>query len=330
MQISDEVDLDPKIMYLSSLEMKPAEFYFLIDRSASMDGDPMETAKNALILFLHCLPWITKFNVISFGSNFESIFKGWVDYKQKTLDTACSKIKKFQANMEETEIYAPLHSIFENRDDSNGLTKHIFLLTDGDVYDPQQVIELIKNNSQHYYVHTFGIGSGASTDLIVGWANAGNGLSYFIRDSNSTSELKRYIIDALWKVFEAKLTILEVDLAVNGMKSIEFPQFEKIGTKLYHGQYLTYYWIIDNVKEDSLKGALTMQIHNDKENEITSYNIDVGSHLKFIHGDSIFKMCWKNYIKNIENKKENEDLITKLSLKYQVPSQNTSFIGKLF
>lgn len=139
-QMSTEVDLDNKKKYYQQLEedMVPAEFYFLLDRSGSMGGAPMETAKEALILFLHSLPPHSKFNVISFGSDFESIFKGVVDYNQDTMEQACGLIKDFQANLGGTEIFAPLHSIFADRNDCYGLNRHVFLLTDGAVFDPKQ------------------------------------------------------------------------------------------------------------------------------------------------------------------------------------------------
>ena len=327
-QISEEIDIDPKIKYLTELDskMEPAEFYFLLDRSGSMYGDPMETAKEAMILFLHSLPSRSKFNVISFGSNFESIFDGCVDYSQKTMDNAWNLIKGFQADLGGTEMFAPLHSIFADRDDSSGLTRHVFLLTDGAVFDPQQVIELIKNNSKHYYVHTFGIGNGASTELIVEWANAGNGKSYFV--GSSASGLERKVIDALCKAFETKITIFQKDIAVNGEKSMEYPPLEKISSKMFHGDYFTYYCIINDVDGDCLKGALSMHIHDENTNMKKKLYIDLASDAKFIPGDSIFKMWWKNYFKELEKNRENEPLITKLSVKYQIPSLYTSFIGK--
>ncbi len=44
--------------------------------------------------------------------------------------------------------------------------RHLFLLTDGAVGNTSQVIDLIKTNSENNKVHTFGIGSGASTELV--------------------------------------------------------------------------------------------------------------------------------------------------------------------
>lgn len=52
----------------------PGEFIFLIDRSGSMDGKKIQNAKKALLLFLKSLPVDSYFNVIGFGSRFESLF----------------------------------------------------------------------------------------------------------------------------------------------------------------------------------------------------------------------------------------------------------------
>lgn len=168
-KIYEDVDLDPKIKYHQALasKLEPAEFIFVLDRSYSMSGDPIETAKEALILFLHSLPPRSKFNVVSFGSEFETLFEGTVDYCQETMEKAEQVIKTYEANLGGTEIFAPLHSIFADRDESNRLCKHVFLLTDGAVFDPEKCVELVRDNSNHFVVNTFGIGSGASTHLIV-------------------------------------------------------------------------------------------------------------------------------------------------------------------
>ena len=52
------LEIDPKVQ----------DYIFLIDRSGSMKGSPIELAVGALKLFLHSLPIGSKFNVVSFGS----------------------------------------------------------------------------------------------------------------------------------------------------------------------------------------------------------------------------------------------------------------------
>ena len=327
-EIHELVDLDPKIKYQRQLEnlMTPAEFTFVLDRSYSMMGTSMETAKEALILFLHSLPPRSKFDVVSFGSTFESIFEGTVEYNQKSLEQAEEAIRTFDANLGGTEIFKPLHSIFADRDEENQLDKHVFLLTDGAVFDPEEWIELVKGNSEHFSVHTFGIGSGASTQLITECAVAGNGKSYFIE--NNAIGLERSVIDALCKWFESKLIIHEKDLACNGNKLFEAPNLSQISSRMFHWDYFTYYCIINEVQGDQIKGALSMKVEDIENSQKKNIYLDLENDVKFIAGDSIFKMFCKKHIETLDNNSDNRDLITKLSVKYQIPSRFTSFIGK--
>lgn len=57
-----------------AIEPKLYEYVFLIDRSGSMSGTPMKLAVEALILFLHSLPIGSKFNVVSYGSDYVKLF----------------------------------------------------------------------------------------------------------------------------------------------------------------------------------------------------------------------------------------------------------------
>lgn len=61
--------------YETDLDSVRGEFVFLLDRSGSMEGDRIENAKRALLLFLKSLPVDSYFNVISFGSSYRSIFE---------------------------------------------------------------------------------------------------------------------------------------------------------------------------------------------------------------------------------------------------------------
>jgi len=50
-----------------------------------MWGERIETAKNALILFLKSLPPGSMFQVVSFGSDFENLFPDPLEYNDDSL-----------------------------------------------------------------------------------------------------------------------------------------------------------------------------------------------------------------------------------------------------
>jgi len=79
----DTVDSDSNVWYLNEeSETTSFEFYFLLDRSGSMDGDSIEIAIETLKLFIRSLDSNCTFNIYSFGSEFEALFEVPKDYKE--------------------------------------------------------------------------------------------------------------------------------------------------------------------------------------------------------------------------------------------------------
>lgn len=65
------------------------EYIFVIDRSGSMSGNPMETAKRTLEMLLHLLPDSqTTFNILSFGSKVDGLWQSSVSFNEATMQHA--------------------------------------------------------------------------------------------------------------------------------------------------------------------------------------------------------------------------------------------------
>ena len=123
------------------------EYIFLIDRSGSMH-QRIKLARQALILFLQSLPAGSKFNVCSYGSWHDSIFPGRsVDYNDDNMETAITKIAEFAANYGGTKIYEPLADILSEQRPSDCEASHIYLLTDGAIWDTKKVVDLVESKS---------------------------------------------------------------------------------------------------------------------------------------------------------------------------------------
>ncbi|KAK5651239.1 hypothetical protein OQA88_12703 [Cercophora sp. LCS_1] len=163
------------------------EVVFLCDRSGSMyGGNKMPNMKTALHLFLKSLPVGLKFNICSFGSRHELLFKdGSKSYDESTLKQASAYVDTFSSDFGGTEMYQPLEDIFKRR--FTDMNLEVFLLTDGEIWDQGSLFTMINKyvaeSKGAIRVFTLGIGSDVSHALIEGVARAGNGFSQAVGDN---------------------------------------------------------------------------------------------------------------------------------------------------
>ena len=140
------------------------EFLFIIDCSGSMAGeDKIGLVRKAMLLFLKSLPVNCRFNIIRFGSSFEALFKNEVvrDYNEKNMHEAETMIKGMNADLGGTELLAPLEWLKKNKP-SDSCTRQIFLLTDGEVSNVDQVTNLCREMASYARIFSFGLGHSVS------------------------------------------------------------------------------------------------------------------------------------------------------------------------
>jgi hypothetical protein len=106
-------------------DLEGGDYTIVVDRSGSM-GDALEKwsgnssnsrktkmdyAREATQLFVQSLPAGSKFNVVSFGSTYQSLFPSTVEYTEETKRTALNEIGRFGANMGGTELFQCLSDV---------------------------------------------------------------------------------------------------------------------------------------------------------------------------------------------------------------------------
>ena len=148
--------------------LNPSLFIFLIDQSGSMKGHPMEVASKAMILFLQSLPAGSYYQIIGFGSKYEKFDEVPKEYTQKNIKKSIKFLETLDANKRGTNIYLPLKAIYDSKKDYDNikLPKNIFLLTDGEVENKKDTLNIIAKNSNQFFVYSIGIGKYFDTDLI--------------------------------------------------------------------------------------------------------------------------------------------------------------------
>ena len=134
--------------FKSSKSSEKGEFVFVVDRSGSMSGGRNKSARETLLLFLKSLPDGCYFNVVGFGSSFETMFNKSKLYNDESLELATQSTKTMEANLGGTEILRPFEWVF-SQPLVKGHPRQVFLLTDGEVGNTQQVIDLVKKHSKN-------------------------------------------------------------------------------------------------------------------------------------------------------------------------------------
>lgn len=184
-------------------------------------------------MFLHSLPADCYFNIISFGSTYEYLFKrsaafneSYVftssslcpqsaKYTNETLRYALCYADELSANMGGTEILEPLQRVYE-AEKISGYLRQVFLLTDGEVSNTDEIIGITKSHAHETRVFTLGIGNSVSHYLVEGVAAAGGGTSNFVTDNEP---IDRKVLEQLKDALEPALTsnkFLYVCLSLSG------------------------------------------------------------------------------------------------------------------
>ena len=301
------------------IKLSPALFIFLIDQSGSMSGSAIKVASKALLLFLQSLPAGSYYQIIGFGSNYKAYDKTPKEYNQKNIEESIKIVEELKGNMGGTDIYAPLNYIYKSKSNYDNilLPKNIFLLTDGEIENKNQTLNLIEKKSNDFAVHSIGIGSSFDEDLIKNAGIIGKGSFSFCKD---ISGLNQVIVSTLNTIctpfvtnFEIRSPLDELNLYKINNKNINIKE-----NSIYKFNY-----IIDKKLEEK-KIKFLVKYNKEGEDKTQNYELEPK---ELPSGDELSKLIINNYILNNSSLSEEEKI--KLALKYQLFIEGTSLFAEV-
>ena len=284
-------------------------FIFLIDRSGSMYGNRINMAKQSLIYFLKSLNENgSKFNIISFGSEYYSLFDNNKLVNNENINEALRLIMDFEADMGGTEIKNALDYIYENLLERN-LSNRIFVMTDGAVWDIDSCLNSVNETFQDPNFDTrffsLGIGNGCSESLIRGIAQEGGGECELVKNTEDIADKIIYLLESSMSFC---LCDLKCELKNNSDKILMKSSLSRM-----INSNIEIYALIDDLSLLQNNTIICSFSFKDK-----SYNFEKEIDFKkALISDTLHKIFLQNIIE--------EEIDDNLAVKYQILSPGTAF-----
>jgi uncharacterized protein YegL len=309
---------------------QPAEVVFVIDRSGSMGGTSIAEVRNALQLCLRSLSPGCRFNIISFGSQFEAFFPESQAYDDESMKRAAAFVSSLDADMGGTELLPALEYVVREKPArERGLTRQILLLTDGEVTNTDEIIDLARRHASTARFFTFGIGAGASHHLVRGIARASGGAAEFISPGE---RIEAKVMRQFKRVLSPALTDVKVDWSQRGAT----PASDHV-PPVFDGERLVVYALVDEPK------AGTATLTGTLAGRAVKFEVPVDPR-RTVVGDTIATLAARARIRTLEEQGEYLESrgslqrrgrananaaaeIAALGVKYQLCSRETSFVA---
>ena len=192
------VTIHPGDLFLQNVNTEnfDGEIIFMADRSGSM-GPKIHSLSNVMNVFLRSLPQKCSFNIASFGSDFAWLWPTSKEYRQGDLNIASQHVGSFKANFGGTDIYKALESVLGRYNKRSDVPTSVILLTDGEVWDVDNVINLVgraaSNHESNIRFFSIGIGNQVSHRLVEGIGQQGGGYAEVVPESSMGSWQERVI-----------------------------------------------------------------------------------------------------------------------------------------
>lgn len=292
------------------------EFIFLLDRSGSMEGEKIKQAIDALIIFISSLPIGSKFNVLSFGTNYQFLFEKSVDYTNDTKNEAIKQVSSYRANLGGTEIEEPLVVIASKSLPDSINERILILLTDGQVTNTNNVIKFC-GNMANTRIFTVGVGRDADRNLVENVANITNATSVFVNDFSKMSDYIVELLDSVNKQYIMRPRLLLTDTTD---ELIVTQTYSEITGAVYPGRY--YYCISSYPSEKTVKSA---EFSYNELNKHKKVELNIDTITKFSDLNKFFAFAFVETEKKIDSS-DKDGKLSNISVKNGIVNDYVSLV----
>ncbi|KAK6914675.1 von Willebrand factor, type A [Dillenia turbinata] len=196
---------------------------FIIDTSGSMQGAPLKSVKNALLMALSKLNAEDRFNIIAFSGKPYSFSSHMKVANSEAKGSAARWITEELIADGGTNILLPMNQAIQMLSETSCSVPMIFLVTDGTVEDERQICNVIKGLNADKAslcprIYTLGIGSYCNHYFLQTLAHMGRGQYDASYDIDS-------IDSRMQRLFTIASSIILSDINIDGLDGIDSVEF---------------------------------------------------------------------------------------------------------
>ena len=201
--------------------VRPKEMVFLVDKSGSMMGEPIETAKKLIGQALRKMGPDDTFQLIAFDSTTESMSRAALPNTRANVAAAEAWLGTLQGGGG-TEMLSGIRAALDLPSDPRRLRMVVFC-TDGFIGNEAEIIQHIDRTRGPSRVFGFGIGSSVNRYLIEGVARAGRGAAEIVRQGEPVDEAVARLYKRLDRPLLTDVSLRFSGVAVSGLQPSRLP-----------------------------------------------------------------------------------------------------------
>ncbi len=208
--------LQPKADFPLS-EVTPKELVFALDVSGSMEGFPVETAKETALRCLAGMNPGDTFQIFSFASGNKLAFDKPLANTPENVALGRAVINGLDGGGG-TEMLPALRQVLEFPKDPARL-RIVLFMTDGYIGNEAQILAFVKDHLNNSRIFPLGVGSSPNRYLLEEMAVLGKGTVQYVRQDEKPAKLEKLIENFYERISKPVLTDLAMDW--NGLEVLD-------------------------------------------------------------------------------------------------------------
>lgn len=305
---------------VTSGDIPAREYIFVVDVSGSMEGFPLNTAKQLLRDLIGQLRATDLFNVVLFAGDSSLLSPKSLPANQENISGAIRLLEQ-QRGSGGTELLPAVKQAMSLPREAN-VSRSIVLVTDGYISGEQGVFDYIRENLNQCNVFSFGIGSSVNRYLIEGVAKAGMGEPFIVTGESEAQAVAAKFREYIQTPLLTDIQIRAIGFDIYDVHPVHLPDLLAQRPVILFGKW-----------RGAVTGSFELRGKTGRGDYVTSLDVagvqpdEANRALRYLWARSRIAELSDYGSRDISTDRVKE--ITSLGVKYNLLTQYTSFIAVL-